>query len=168
MLTAIEVLYNILCDNHRVPENFSCLILDALGTGPNHYFNKIIQRIEDDVESGIGANANIAPDALITSARTKYNDMDQKGIWNKVDPRDAQIMDLTTMVKTMKGNQKPSVHGNGGTVLSVNAQDAWQNTTTNNDFIDGLARWKINNVGLSKVFHGKTYYWCFHHEKEGK
>ena len=50
----------------------------------------------------------------------------------------------------------------------MNAQDAWQNKTTNNDFIDGLARWKINNVGLSKVFHGKTYYWCPHHVKEGK
>ena len=52
--------------------------------------------------------------------------MDQKGIWNKVDPRDAQIMALTTMVETMEVNKKPSVHGNGGTVLSMNTQDAWQ------------------------------------------
>ena len=68
MITAIEVLYRIPCDNHRAPENFSFLILDALGTGPNHYFIELIQRIEDDVESGIGANANIAPDALITAS----------------------------------------------------------------------------------------------------
>ena len=39
-------------------------------------------------------------------------------------------MALTTMVKTMKVNKKPSVHGNGGTVLSVNAQDAWQKKPT--------------------------------------
>ena len=77
-------------------------------------------------------------------------------------------MALTTMVKTMKGNKKPSVHGNGGTVLSVNAQNAWQNKTTNNDFIDGLSRWRIKNVGMSKVFDGKTYYWCPQHMKEGK
>ena len=125
MLTAIEGLYKILRDNHGAPENFRRLILDASATGPNHYFNEFIQRIEDGVESGIGANANIAPDAFITSARTKYNNMDQKGIWNKVEPKDAQIMALTTMVETTKGNKKPSVHGNGGTVLSVNAQDAW-------------------------------------------
>ena len=96
--------------------------------------------------------------ALITAARTKYNSMDQKGIWNKVDPRDAQIMALTTMVETMKGNKNPSIHGNGGTVLSVNAQDDWQNNTTNNDFIDGLARWRIKDVRPSKCFYGKTYY----------
>ena len=72
------------------------------------------------------------------------------------------------MVNTMKGNKKPSVHGNGGTVLSVNAQNAWQNKTTNNDFIDGLAHWRIKNVGPSKVFDSKTYYWSPHHVKEGK
>ena len=72
------------------------------------------------------------------------------------------------MVKTMKGNQKPIAHGNGGTVISVNAQAAWQNKTTNNNFIDGLARCQIKNVGPSKVFDGKTYYWCPHHVKKGK
>ena len=126
MLTDIEGLYKILSDNHRARENFRRLILDALATGPNHYFNEFIQRIEDDTKLGIGENANIAPDALVTAARTKYNNMDQKGIWNKVYPRDAQIMALTTMVETMKGNKKPSVHGNGGKYLSVNAQDSWQ------------------------------------------
>ena len=135
---------------------------------PNHYFNRFIQQIQDDSESGIGANANISPDALITAALTKYNYMDHKGIWNEVDPRYAQIMALNTMVETMKGNKKPSVHGNGGIVLSVNAQDAWQNMTTNNDFIDGLDRWRIKNVSPSKVFDDKTYYWCPHHVKEGK
>ena len=39
MLTSIEGLYKILCDNHRAPENLCCLILNAFATGPNHYFN---------------------------------------------------------------------------------------------------------------------------------
>ena len=115
MLTAIEGFYNILRDNHRAPENFRCLILDALATGPNRYFNEFIQRIEDDAESGIGANENISPDALTTASLTKYNNMDQKSIWNKVYPRDAKIMSPTTMIETMKGNKMPIVHGNGGT-----------------------------------------------------
>ena len=50
----------------------------------------------------------------------------------------------------------------------MNAQDSWQNKTTNNDFIDGLARWRIKNVRPSKVVDSKTYYWCPHHLKEGK
>ena len=105
---------------------------------------------------------------IITAASTKYNNMDQEGIWNKVDTRDAQIMALTTMVETMKVNKKPRVHGNGGTFLSVNAQDTWQNKTTNNYFIDCLARWRVKNVGPSKYFECKTYYWCPHHVKEVK
>ena len=36
VLTSIEGLYKILCDSHRAPENFRCIILDALATGPNH------------------------------------------------------------------------------------------------------------------------------------
>ena len=119
------------------------------------------------MESGIGANVNIAPDALITAARTKYNNIDQRVIWNKFDPRDSQIMALTTMVETNEGNKKPTINGNGGTVLSVNAQDARQKKT-NNNFIDGLARWQIKNVGPSKVFDSKTHYWCPHHVKKGK
>ena len=31
--------------------------------------------------------------------------MDQKGIWKKVEPRDAQFMALTKMVDTMKRNK---------------------------------------------------------------
>ena len=93
-------------DNHRAPENYHRLLLGALATGPNHYFNKFIQRIKDDVEYGIGANTRIlSTESLITADRTKYNNMEQKAIWNKVDPRDAQIMALATMTKTMKGNQ---------------------------------------------------------------
>ena len=42
MLTAIEGLYKILCDNHCAPENFRRLILDALAAGPNNYFNESI------------------------------------------------------------------------------------------------------------------------------
>ena len=76
MITAIKGIYKILLDNHRAPENFRLLILDALATGPNHYFNEFIQRIEYNVKYGIGANANSAPDALITAARKKYNNMD--------------------------------------------------------------------------------------------
>jgi len=105
MLTAIECYYKVLRNNKRAPEHYRRLLLNALATGPNHYFNKFIQRIEDDVESGIGANAAIIPESLITAARTKYNNMDQKGIWNKVDPRHAKIMALTTMVEAMKAQK---------------------------------------------------------------
>ena len=77
MLTAIEGLCKILCYKHCAPETFCCLIRDELAMGPTHYLKEFIKSIEDDIESGIRANENIALDALITAARTKYNDMDQ-------------------------------------------------------------------------------------------
>ena len=80
MITAIKNFYKILRDNHHAPESYCFLLLDAVGMGPNHYFNEFIQRIKHNVESGIGANAAITTESLITAACTKYNNMDQKGL----------------------------------------------------------------------------------------
>ena len=86
MLQMMENLHKTLKENRRPPENYRRLLLDALTTGPNDTFNKFIQRIEDDVESGIGSHSVITPDALITAACTKFNNMDSKDLWGKVDP----------------------------------------------------------------------------------
>ena len=167
MLQMMENHYRTLKENGRAPENYRRLLLDALATGPNDTFNKFIQRIEDDVESGIGSHSAITSDTLITAARTKFNNMDSKDLWDKVDPRDAKIMALATMVESL---QKSGTSGaaKAGTALVVDANQAWQAKTTNDEYIDGLARWRIKNVGPSKELGGKTYYWCPHHVKPGK
>ena len=166
MLQMMENHYRTLKENGRAPENYRRLLLDALATGPNDTFNKFIQRIEDDVESGIGSHSAITPDTLITAARTKFNNMDSKDLWDKVDPRDAKIMALATMVENLQKGTRGAAKE--GTALAVDANQAWQAKTTNDEYIDGLARWRIKNVGPSKDFGGKTYYWCPHHVKPGK
>ena len=40
-------------------------------TGQNHVFDKYMQRIIDDVESGTGFNASIKADQIVKGARSK-------------------------------------------------------------------------------------------------
>ena len=56
----------------------------------------------DDVESGTGSNRRIQPHAIVAAARAKFNNMKFNGDWSKVDPRDAQILALTTQVNELK------------------------------------------------------------------
>ena len=90
--------YKNLRENDRPPEHFRRLMLDTLSTGPNYLFNYFVWRIIDDVESGIGLNANITYDSLITACLAKYNNTVKNKDWHKVDPRDAQIIALTTIM----------------------------------------------------------------------
>ena len=96
-------------ENNSNPENYCRLLLDALLTGPNNTYNGFIQRIVDNVESGIGANANITADDLIVAANAKYNNMDDKSEWAAVDPRDATLLALATELKEIKAQQKQNI-----------------------------------------------------------
>jgi hypothetical protein len=109
MLTMIESNFKILKENKKAPDSYRRLLLDALITGPNHQFNQFIDRITDDVESGIGAHASITPDNLIKASRTKYNNMDTLDVWTKVDHRDAKILALTTIVANLEKNGKTAL-----------------------------------------------------------
>ena len=134
-------------------------MLDAISTGPNYLFNYFVRRIKNNIESGIGSNANIPPDSLIITYRTRYNNMVEKRYWHKVDPRDAQILALTTIMENMKTNS-------GGTVLVTKA-DAYKEKTTNDELINGLECWRTVKTDETKVVKGRTYYWFPHNVKEG-
>jgi hypothetical protein len=92
MLTMIETNFEILKENKKAPDSYRRLLLEALVTGPNHQFIQFIDRITDDVESGIGAHANITPENLIKASHTKYNNMDTLDVWTKVDPCGASLL----------------------------------------------------------------------------
>ena len=109
MRTMIKSNFKILKENKKASDSYRRLLLEALVTGPNHQFNQFIDRITDDVESGIGAHANITPNNLIKASRTKYNNMGALDVWNKVDPRDAKILALTTIVAKLEKNGKTAL-----------------------------------------------------------
>ena len=152
MLNIMEGHYKNLRENGQPPEHFRRLVIDALSTGPNYLFNDLVCQITEDVDSGIGSNANITPDSLIIACWTKYNNMAENKDWHKVNPREAQILVLTTIMEN-------TMTKSGGTVLVTKA-DAYKDKTTNDEFINGLERWRTVKTDKTKVVKGRTYYWC--------
>ena len=60
-----------------------------------------MQRIINDYESETGANAGIILDNLISAARQKHAMMVDKKTWGRVDPKNAQILALSTRLDQM-------------------------------------------------------------------
>ncbi len=114
MLTKMQTIYNTLKMNGHTPDSFRRYIYTALKTGPNADFNAFMDRIIDDIQSGIGFNKNITADELIIAAHTKYNNMVEDKTWGKVDLRDAKILALTTKLEKLEqeGTTKPNAAAN--------------------------------------------------------
>ena len=164
MLKMVEANYKILKLNGEAPKKYLKLILEALATGPNAKFNGFIERINDDVESGIGVNKDITAEDLIIAARLKFNNMDKKGEWDKVDPREAQMLALVTEVQELRKSRQQQT--------KPAAALATQGTTdTPADVVPGtrVEKWCVTFDGdHQKTVKGKKYWWCPHHELEGK
>ena len=92
-------------------ETYRRHILDALLSGPNSDFNTRMKSIKSDVDAGYGYNANVAPATLLMSAKQLYTNISRRNEWSKVDPRDAQILALTTALEKQPSKQS---HGYGG------------------------------------------------------
>ena len=69
-------------------------MLKALLSSPNPKFNAFINRIKDDIDSGIGFNNHMLHDDLVTESRAKYNNMVPSNEYSKLDPKDAKIIPL--------------------------------------------------------------------------
>lgn len=162
MLTDMETNFKILKDNNQSPQKFCKILLEALINGPNHTFNGFIQRMIDDTESGIGSMSNITAGEVIAASRARYNSMVMvtKKLWNKVDPRDAQLMALTTQLVELKMQQNDAA----ALATSSNPNPPKGNDRkTDENFIDGVARWRTVKEGDMEVVDGRTYNWCPHH-----
>ena len=97
-------------------ETYRRHILDALLSGPNADFNTRMKSINSDVDAGYGYNANVAPATLLMAVKQLYTNILRRNEWIKVDPRDAQILALTTALEKQPSKQS---HGSGGYNSSV-------------------------------------------------
>ena len=175
MLTDMETNQQILKDNHQpISETrYRKFVLKALQSGPNARFNEFIERIIGDTQSGIGAMAHYSADEIITAARTRYNNMDEQGVWDQVDPREAQIMALATEVQKMRDvhakalasiADAPAAHATS-TTRQDEDRAAFKERRTDDKYISGLPRWRATKTKGDKVeVNGKTYWWCPHHK----
>ena len=130
-------------------------VLDALLSGPNADLNNRMKSIKSDVDAGYGYNANVAPDTLLMSAKKLYTNILRQNEWSKVDPRDAQILALTTALEKQPVKQPQGSGGYGG---------------ANEETIPGmnyLKKWRTINKGPTLAKDGVTHHWCKHHVYEG-
>ena len=133
--------------------------------------------MQDDVEAGIGVYKDITPGVLISASRSKYNNMVDKDLWGKVDPRDVKLLALTTKYNSLVADQKKaaaalatknteqSLQGGGGGGGDKDADSkAWTNHKTNDNYVDGLRCERTIKDGETKVINGETFHWCPHHK----
>ena len=171
LLKFMEKSFNTLKNNGQEPKNYRRLLLDALVTGPNHVFNEYMQRIIDDVESGTGFNATIKADQIVKGGRSKYNNMFIREQWNKVDPRDAELLALKTQVINLEKKRAAPVPA--PTALATDAKKTKNQTKEPHldwNKVEGtnVDKWRVVKKGETIEAGGKTSYWCKHHKLDGK
>ena len=163
MLKFMEKCCRKLRNNGKAPPNFRRLLLDALASGQNHVFNTYIARITDDVEAGYGEFSKITPGQLISAARSKYNNMQHKKIWDKKAPPSAEMLALVTRISELENAAKSNAlalatagSGNGSGTTNSSADDA---------FITGtkVKKWRIVYTKDKVKRDGKDWWWCKHH-----
>ena len=76
--------------------------MNALLSGPNPKFNAFIERIKDDIDSGIRLNNNISHDDLATAAHKKYNNMVASDECSKLDTQDTTTIASTTKITALE------------------------------------------------------------------
>ena len=137
------------------PDTYRRHLLAALLSGPNAVFNSKLEGIKSDVDACYGFNAKITPGELITVAKQQYVNIDRRGEWNKVDPKDATILALTTALKDV-GTKQP-------------AQSSTEEVGDHEN-VKGmrlLKKWRTVFKGDTIVKDGVTHTWCPHHKNEG-
>ena len=91
------------------------------------------------------------------STKQLCNNLARRGEWNKVDPKDAQIMALTTALRESKSGTAPTACTQGTKPTSDEPTVTGMNT---------LAVWRTKKVGETCEKNGTTFHWCTHHKSE--
>ena len=74
-----------------------------------------------------------------------------KGDWDKVDPRDAQLIVLLTKIKDTFEQQTKLLTPDKWKNIAPSYPDANKNR---------YEEWQLKKVGDTKVINGKTWCWC--------
>ena len=167
LLMFIEENYEKILNMNKSCESILRYTLTALLSGSCQEFNSYIKSIKGDVDSGFGQHANITFEQLVVCARKKYLNMRAQNEYNKVDPRSAQLIALTTEVTKLKGDlEKKSA--------ALTTTTDRQRTSTRRETTPGLDRnlientniqkWRVVKKGDSIEVDGRTLWWCEKHK----
>ena len=119
-----------------------------------------MKSIKSDVYAGNGYNANLAPATLLMSVKQLYTNISRRNGWSKVDPRDAQILALTTALEKQPCKQS---HGSGG--YSGSGYCGSKEETIPG--MNSLKKLRTINKGPILIKDSVNHHWCKHHVYEG-
>ena len=133
-------------------------VFNALLTVKNSIFHGYIQREKDKWDTGL----DIDPDALITDAVTKYNNMVAKKEWKETEPSNAKLAALTTELNELKEKFALVTQKGFGSSSGTNDNKSKSNKST-------VAQWRMTKTLGNKVEKdGKTWHWCHKQHNDGK
>ena len=157
MCDDIERHYNRILSLNSDCESILRYTINALLTGSNDDFGNFIRRMKTDVESKTGPHKDDTYSDIIDAARAVYNNMEESGEWNKVNPTDAKLMALSTQLEKLK---KENV-----ALASLANEPANSNLSTNNNGSYKIEEWRFIKDGETMDRDGKKWWWCPHHNK---
>ena len=138
--------------------------LQTLRSGPNAEFNAFVDDINRDIESGIGQHANITVDKLFKATERFYNNLVSKNQWDKVNPKDASLIALTTQISELQKQiaAKNNSNGSNGGNNKGNTNDGGNGG--DEEMFYGVQKWRTVNKGPSVTRDGVVWKWCPHHK----
>ena len=141
---------------------------DCLKSAKNSEFKTWVRRVESDISCGTGEYKNFTPAMVINAAKKMYLNMTATGEWDKLDPRDAQMIALLTTIKENTDRQSqrydPSKKMAGGGGGSGPGGDGGGNSSASRNTYE---EWQLTKTGDTKQVNGKTWWWCPNHN-DGK
>ena len=137
--------------------------IQALLSGPNAEFNSFVNRIKQDVESNTGPHKDDKYTDVIDAARTIYNNMDEAGEWNKVNPTDAKLLALTTKIEQLE-KDKVALAAAAKSPPSNTANNDRNNDGRNSNLVGGVEKWRTIKKADTITVNGKDWHWCPHHK----
>ena len=134
-------------------------MLNALLYGPNPKFNACINKIKDDIDSGIRLNNHMLHDDLQNSYRVKYNNTVASDEYSKLDPKKTNILALTKKVNALEQSlivNQANVTSGGGSGGGYRGNQGGK--------IAGVEKWRTVNKGATIQHEGKTVWLCLSHK----
>ena len=154
----MDVTYREILQRGSTHDDYIMDVFNALLTVKNSIFHGYIQREKDKWDTGI----DIEPDALITDAVTKYNNMVAKKEWKETEPSNAKLAALTTELNELKEKFVLVTQKGVGSSSGSTDNKSKSNKST-------VAPWRMSKTLGNKVEKdGKTWHWCHKQHNDGK
>jgi len=163
VIKAMEEIETSLQQIERKDETYDSLrlhVFDCLNSTKNSDFREWVRRVKADIGCGKGEYAKHDGKMIIRDAKEQYTNMSDN--WDQIDPRDAQMLALTTELHSTKAKfalLTDAVANNNSNSRSRGGPSGSRR--------DGPEDWQYIKEGDTKEVKGKTWWWCMQHN-DGK